>query len=238
YIIGNSELNGALLADPLIVAYLNNPANQDAIRNGELPELVAGLRFAKYPAMATTDSNLVGFSGTPDALLYMARAPKTPDEVFAGAASRAPFSWSVIIEPNTGFAVMVQQWVETDLSIHTRLVWLDGYSIGNRTNLVRIVKGAVAGTAGEVVSIRVENPGYGYRDNTGAFAAPDVTITGGGGADATATATIDAVGAVTGITVTAAGTGYTGTPSVVIEPVSGGRADAPATAAATVAGLK
>ena len=46
---------------------------------------------------------------------------------------------------------------------------------------------------------------------------PTVTITGGGGNGATATATVSAAGIVTGITVTAAGTGYTSVPTVTID---------------------
>jgi len=46
---------------------------------------------------------------------------------------------------------------------------------------------------------------------------PTVTITGGGGSGATATATVSAVGIVTGITITNAGTGYTSAPTVTID---------------------
>jgi len=46
---------------------------------------------------------------------------------------------------------------------------------------------------------------------------PTVTITGGGGNGATATATVSAAGIVTGITVTAPGTGYTTVPTVTID---------------------
>lgn len=46
---------------------------------------------------------------------------------------------------------------------------------------------------------------------------PTVTITGGGGSGATGTAVVSATGIVTGITVTAGGTGYTSAPSVAID---------------------
>ena len=46
---------------------------------------------------------------------------------------------------------------------------------------------------------------------------PTVTITGGGGSGATGTAVVSATGIVTGITVTAGGTGYTSAPSVTID---------------------
>ncbi len=46
---------------------------------------------------------------------------------------------------------------------------------------------------------------------------PTVTITGGGGSGATGTAVVSATGIVTGITITAGGTGYTSAPSVTID---------------------
>ena len=238
YFLANSAVNGALLKDTNLVNALNAPWNAEAMKTGKMASIVTGLEYDKFPALSPTDANLVGFAGTRDALLYIARAPKSPDEVFSAAASRAPFNYGIIIEPNSGFAVMVQQWIDTGLKVHTRLVWLDGYSIGNTTNLVRLVTGNVSGTAGTIVAGKVTNPGYGYVNSSGVVTAPDVTISGGGGTGATATATVDTVGAVTGITITAAGTGYTTVPSITLAPVSGGRTDAPATASVTVAGYK
>jgi hypothetical protein len=57
----------------------------------------------------------------------------------------------------------------------------------------------------------VTSSGSGYGSNV------VVSIVGGGGADATAIATVSG-GAVTGLTITDAGIGYTNTPSIIIAP--------------------
>lgn len=236
YFLARGSVNQALMVDPLIVSAMNNPANALAIANGELPQVTAGLRYDKFINMPNVDGNLLGFAGTPDALLYIARAPKTPDEVFGAAAARAPFNYGIITDPFTGFSVMVQQWIETNMSVNTRLAWIDGYAVGNPANLQRLVSAVVTGTSGTITAGTVTNPGYGYVNSSGAITAPDVTITGGGGTGATASATIDSVGAVTGITILTPGTGYTTVPTITILPVAGGRTDGTATASLRVAG--
>ncbi|MDF3056795.1 MAG: hypothetical protein K0R17_1010 [Rariglobus sp.] len=237
YFLARGTVNQSLLDDPLIVAGINNPMNANAIATGKLPEITSGLRYGKYVGMPNPDGNLLGFAGTPDALMYIARAPRTPDEVFAGAASRVNFVYGIVTDPNSGFSVMVQQWIETNLSCHTRLAWMDGLAVGNPNNLVRLVSGVVAGTAGVASAIKVTNPGYGYRDSTGAYAAPTVSFSGGAGASLAATAAIDAVGAVTGITITNAGTGYTSVPTVILTKPAGGSYEGPASAVAVISGL-
>lgn len=237
FFVANADVEGALLGDSTVVAALNNPGNALAIQKGELPEITSGMKFGSYAGLPSTDGNLVGFAGTPDALMYVARAPMTPDEVFSEAASRAPFVYGIITEPNTGFSVMVQQWIGTDLKVHTRLAWLDGVSVGNPINLVRLTSGTASGTSGTVTAIAVTNPGYRYVNSSGVVTAPVITFSGGAGSGATATATVDSEGGLTGITVTAAGTGYTSAPTVIITPASSGRAEGSATAIATVGGL-
>ena len=54
-------------------------------------------------------------------------------------------------------------------------------------------------TAGQVASIEIATPGFGYST------PPVITITGEGGSSATATCTIDSLGQVETVTVTAAG---------------------------------
>lgn len=72
---------------------------------------------------------------------------------------------------------------------------------------------ATATIDGRVASIAIVNGGSGYT-------APTVTLSGGGGTGALATATING-GVITGIAVTAAGTGYTSTPTVAITGQAG-----------------
>ena len=234
FLMVNGAVNGALLTDTALVAALNAPWNAEAVRDGKMAQIVAGLAYDKFGAIAPTDATLIGFAGTKEALLYISRAPKSPDEVFSAAASRAPFNYGIITEPNSGFSVMVQQWIDTSLTVHTRLAWLDGYSVGNPACLLRLVSAVVSGTSGTIVAGKVENPGYGYVNGSGVATAPTLAITGGGGSGATATAQIDTVGGLTGVTITGAGTGYTSVPTITITPSS--RCAAPATISLTVAG--
>lgn len=240
FLLANSAVNGALLADPNLVAALNNPANAEVIKSGKLPQIQAGFQYGIYPNFSAADSNLVGLSGTPDSLMYIGRAPKSPDaDIYGAAVSRAPFAYGIITDDMSGFSVLVQQWIEVDLSVNTRISWLDGYQVGNPNNLVRLVNGVVAGTSGvPVAAAKVTNPGYGYKNGSNVVTAPTVTVVAvGAGSGATAVATVDTVGAVTGITISG-GTGYTSGFTLTIAPVGGGgRCDAAATATGTTSGL-
>jgi hypothetical protein len=128
----NSPVETARLADPLIVSALNNPANQFAIRDGKLPQ-VAGLRQAPFYGIPSNSVNLVGVAGTPDATAYAARAPKNPEELLPGA--RFPGVLGYVTDPVTGFRVMVNQWIDTQLGLNNRIVWIEGYAVGNPNNL-------------------------------------------------------------------------------------------------------
>ena len=73
---------------------------------------------------------------------------------------------------------------------------------------------ATATLTGDAVSaITVTDGGEHYNSAL----PPSVTISGGGGSGATATATVSAAGIVTGISVTAGGSGYTSAPTVTID---------------------
>jgi len=67
--------------------------------------------------------------------------------------------------------------------------------------------------SGAVNAITVTDGGEYYKSAL----PPTVTITGGGGSGATATATVSSAGIVTGISITAGGTGYTSAPTVTID---------------------
>lgn len=234
----NSDVNAALLADQMIVTEMNNAANAEAIKNGRLP-MVSGFDFQVYPQMPNTDGNLVGFAGCADALAYVARAPKTPWELMPDLPKTALMA--VVQDPMTGFQVLIIiEGQVGDLSVHMRVIWLDGLGVGNTDNLVRLVNGAASGSSGTIVGLTVTNAGYAYRNGSGTYAAPTVSFSGGGGTGAAATAAISTNGAVTGLTITNAGSGYTSPPTVIFTPsTSGGAGTAAgvATAIATVGGL-
>lgn len=133
-------LNGTpyygLLADPIIVAALNNPANLEAIKTGKLPE-VDGIMVDKYPSLGAASINRYGFAGTPDSTVYVARAPKNPTEIIANLPFPGIFDY---VEAQNGFRVAVQQWIDpSTLAVNNRLVWLDGYAVGNPNNGVVLV---------------------------------------------------------------------------------------------------
>lgn len=235
FLILNSAVNAALLADQMIVSEMNNAANAEAIKNGRLP-MISGFDFHTYPVMPNTDGNLIGFAGCADALGYVARAPKTPWDLMPDLPKTALMS--VVQDPTTGFQVLVIiEGQVGDLSVHMRVIWLDGIGVGNPDNLIRLVNGVVSGSSGTIVGLTVTNAGYAYRNSSGSYTAPTVSFTGGGGSGAAATAAISSNGAVTGLTITNAGSGYTSPPTVVFTPASSGTAAGVATAIATVGGL-
>lgn len=235
FAIINSDVNAALLADQMIVSEMNNAANAEAIKNGRLP-MVSGFDFFTYPQMPNTDGNLIGFAGCADALAYVARAPKTPWDLMPDLPKTALMA--VVQDSLTGFQVLIIiEGQVGDLSVHMRVVWLDGLGVGNTDNLVRLVNGVASGSSGTIVGLTVTNGGYAYRNGSGAYTAPVVSFSGGGGTGAAATATISANGAVTGLTITNPGSGYTSPPTVVFTPASSGTAAGVATAIATVGGL-
>jgi len=129
----NSAAYGALLADPLIVAALNNPMNANAIAEGRLPK-VAGIQIEEYASLtanatgATTDKR-IGFAGNPESTVFVARAPKAPAEIGAAAF---PGLIDYVEDPLTGFRVMVNQWIDpATLVYNNRITWLQGYAVGN-----------------------------------------------------------------------------------------------------------
>jgi len=78
---------------------------------------------------------------------------------------------------------------------------------------------------GTVASLSILNPGAGY--------IPLITFSGGGGTGAAAIAIINSSGAVTGVTITSGGSGYTSAPTVAFTNVTAPRVRATGTAVVT-----
>ena len=78
---------------------------------------------------------------------------------------------------------------------------------------LHLARATAAITGDAVSSFTITDGGEHYKTAL----PPTVTITGGGGSGATGTAVVSSAGIVTGITVTAGGTGYTSAPSVTID---------------------
>ncbi len=132
----NSDVYDTLLGDTMVVAALNNPANADAIKEGRVPQ-VGGLMPSEYPDLANLSENLVGFCCDPTATVFAARAPKDPREVAENLSF--PGIIDYITEPNSGFRVMVNQWIDPQtLDVNNRLVWLQGYAVGNPALGIRL----------------------------------------------------------------------------------------------------
>lgn len=140
FLVANTSLYIELLKDPIIVAASSNSANGNAISTGVLPP-IDGISVLQYPGLSTitalTAQNTIGFAGTPDSTVYLARAPKDPREL----APNLPFPgvYGYVSDAKSGFQVAVQQWINPDtLTVNNRLVWLDGYSVGNAANGLRV----------------------------------------------------------------------------------------------------
>ncbi len=76
-----------------------------------------------------------------------------------------------------------------------------------------LAKGTAIISGDAVDSITITDGGLHYKSAL----PPSVTFTGGGGTGATATATVSSAGLVTGINITAGGSGYTSAPTVTID---------------------
>lgn len=130
----NATVYQSLLTDTLVVTALNNPNNGGAIMTGKLP-VVSSFGIDEYPAILST-GNQVAFAGSPDSVVYASRVPKNPEEVLPGA--KFPGVLGIVEDPVTGLAVMVNQWIGTDLTANNRLVWMYGTAKGNGNNGQRI----------------------------------------------------------------------------------------------------
>lgn len=137
FLVPGSAVYDSLLADDRVVAAFNNPANGEAIKTGKLPMLL-GLAVKQYNQLPGNGENLVAVAGTPDSSVYVARAPKNPEDMAAGL--KFPGVLNYVEEPRTGFRCMVVQYIEPDTeNVHTRLSWLEGRAVGNPNNLTRLV---------------------------------------------------------------------------------------------------
>lgn len=130
---GNSDVYASFLNDQRIVAWLYNQANAEAIKMGQLPE-VAGFGLEEYSNLPANGANLVGFCGSPDALVYAHRVPRDPREVIPGLP--IPGNVGVVTEPRTGLSVQVVEYVDLNtLNVTTKLLWMYGLAPGNPNNL-------------------------------------------------------------------------------------------------------
>lgn len=133
----NSDVYEKLLLDPLCNrAQKTTETSGDPISTGELVGIAGFASIAEYPDLPTTNG-MVAAAGTPDALVMAARVPKDPRQVLPNTS--APFSLDVITDPGSGFSVMVQEWIGTDLTANVRLCWMYGKAVGNVNNLQRQV---------------------------------------------------------------------------------------------------
>lgn len=129
FYIGNSDVYGSLLKDPTIVAAQNNPANANAIANGQLPT-VAGMYIAEFPDLPTT-GNMVAFSGTKDSCVIVSRVQKDPRET---TSAPYPGLYQVVKNTQSGLSVLVNEWIGTDNSVNVRISWMYGVAKGNVNN--------------------------------------------------------------------------------------------------------
>lgn len=140
FLVANSTVYSSILADSMIVSTMNNPANAEAIRTGQLPE-VAGFKIAEYPGLPSNSEYLIGFAGTRDAVIIASRVPRNPADLLNGAAF--PGNLQVVKNAATGLSIMVNEWVDpATLTANLRLIWMYGLAIGNANNAQRLVSQA------------------------------------------------------------------------------------------------
>ena len=136
----NADLYEKFLNDPLCNRSSKVILNgNDPVSTGELTaaEGIAGFpSISEYPGLPTTNNMLAAY-GTPDAVALASGVPRDPRTVLPNTS--APFSLGVIEDPGSGFAVMVQEFIGTDLSANVRLCWICGMAPGNTNNLIRQV---------------------------------------------------------------------------------------------------
>jgi hypothetical protein len=134
FFCGNSDVYGSMLDDLRIVGFLNNQANAEAIKTGQLP-MVAGMGLAEYPNLtANAGNNVVAVAGTPDSTVYAHRVPRHPDEVIPGLP--IPGRIGIVTEPRTGLSVMALEYVALpSLTVTTMIMWMYGTAVGNANNL-------------------------------------------------------------------------------------------------------
>lgn len=128
FLMVNSTVAQALLADPLIVGNQNNPAQGGAIASGQLPG-TAGLSIFEFPALPATGT-MVGFAGHPDTCALAVRAPSNPGDLIPGAPNNMDFE--IITEPKHGLSIASSQWVDpATQSANWRLNFMYGVAAGN-----------------------------------------------------------------------------------------------------------
>lgn len=133
--VNNTNVTKSLLADPLVVAALNNPNNGGAIASGRLP-MTAGLALDEYPALPVA-GNLIGFAGAPDSCVYAARVPTNPESLASNL--KYPGNLEIVTEPRTGLSVMLNEWIAADtMRVNIRLIWMYGVAKGNGNNGQRL----------------------------------------------------------------------------------------------------
>lgn len=136
----NSDVYEKLLNDPLCnrAAKVTEMGN-DPISTGELTAAggIAGFEaISEFPGLPTTD-NMLGAFGSPDAVVLASRIPRDPRSVLPGV--NVPFNLGTVTDPGSGFTVMVQEWIGTDLAANVRLCFMHGRAKGNPNNLQRQV---------------------------------------------------------------------------------------------------
>jgi hypothetical protein len=81
----------------------------------------------------------IGFAGTPDATIFLARALQNPSDVAPGLSF--PGNSGYVINPENGFQVLVQQWIDTATNaVNNRISWAQGFAKGNPNNGIILYK--------------------------------------------------------------------------------------------------
>ena len=135
FIFVNSDYYNALQKDEALYKTYINPAANDVVTSGMLPD-VNGFAVVEYPTLPENTEDLVGFAGIREGLIMAARVPDVPKHT-GDTVIR------VVTDPRTGLSVQVRDRYDGRLGKQeVSFTLMYGFAPGNKPVLERIVKPA------------------------------------------------------------------------------------------------
>jgi alpha-tubulin suppressor-like RCC1 family protein len=211
--IQNGFVVGAVLEDPGN-GYQTAPVVTLVGGGGSGAQITATVASGKITQLTVNNAGS-GYTSPPEVRIA---PPESFQLKIGGAASRLWLTFKVV--PNIKYRLESSidggaNWVSNSTFIAASPSMKQEVVVSQPPSIYRLVQVGAAGTAvrnnGFITGINRAESGSGYVN------PPTVTIIGGGGTGATAIANISD-GAVASFTVTSAGSGYTSTPEVIVEP--------------------
>lgn len=133
FMVLNPDYYASLCMDNTMLSALLQ-AGASSIQSGRLPN-VHGFDVSEFVDLPDNSENLVGIAGTPDCLCLATRIPDDPGE------GRSNVRISTVKEEQTGMALQVREWYNSDLAQFRRTYTLMyGVAVGQAASLQRITE--------------------------------------------------------------------------------------------------